>query len=108
MNIARADYIVVGNNPTSEYAYTVLGGNRNAKVPSSFSRKLRLNSSGFDVIVVQRALEVLGYYDHLEGNKYGTFDENTLEAANSFHIFYQEKTMKWFLTTFRSMCFSCG
>ena len=84
MNIARADYIVVGNNPTSEYAYTVLGGNRNAKVPSSFSRKLRLNSSGFDVIVVQRALEVLGYYEHLEGNKYGTFDENTLEAANSF------------------------
>ena len=84
MNIARADYIVVGNNPTSEYAYTVLGGNRNAKVPSSFSRKLRLNSSGFDVIVVQRALEVLGYYDHLEGNKYGTFDENTLEAASSF------------------------
>ena len=84
MNIARADYIVVGNNPTSEYAYTVLGGDKKAKVPSSFSRKLRLNSSGLDVIVVQRALEVLGYYDHLEGNKYGTFDENTLEAANSF------------------------
>ena len=84
MNIARADYIVVGNNPTSEYAYTVLGGNRNAKVPSSFSRKLRLNSSGLDVIVVQRALEVLGYYEHLEGNKYGTFDGNTLEAASSF------------------------
>lgn len=84
LNIARADYIVSGNNATSEYAYQVLGGDKNSAVPSSFSRTLRLNSTGLDVIVVQRALEVLGYYEPLEGYNYGTFDVETLEAASSY------------------------
>ena len=91
MNIARADYIVVGNNAKSDYAYTVLGGDKNAKIPSSFSRIIKLNSSGLDVIVIQRALEVLGYYEPLVGYNYGTFDGNTLEAASSFSCLLSEE-----------------
>ena len=91
MNIARADYIVVGNNAKSDYAYTVLGGDKNAKIPSSFSRTIKLNSSGLDVIVIQRALEVLGYYEPLVGYNYGTFDGNTLEAASSFSCLLSEE-----------------
>ena len=88
INLARADYIVVGNNPTSNYAYAILGGNPNASVPTSFSRILYLNTSnpmtGLDVMVVQRTLELYGYYDHDADSKYGTWDEYTHNAALSW------------------------
>ena len=83
-NVARADYIIVGNNPTSNYAYAVLGGSSSNPWESSLSRTLSMNSSGIDVIVVQRALEVLGYYEPKDNEFYGTFDQNTYDAASSF------------------------
>lgn len=82
-DIVRADYISVGENPTSEYAYAVLGGNSNSTVPFSFAENLRLNSTGLAVIVVQRTLELLGYYEPKDSEMYGVFDDNTLEAVRS-------------------------
>ncbi len=80
-DVARADYIVVGSNPTSDYAYEILGGDQSARIPFSFSTNLTLNSKGLAVIVVQRALEILGYYEPKDQENYGVFDANTYDAA---------------------------
>ena len=83
-DIIRADYIAVENNPTSNYAYAILGGDKTAVISSSFSNVLTLNSQGLAVIVVQRALEVMGYYEPEPDETYGTFDANTYNAAASY------------------------
>ena len=84
LKIARADYIVVGNNPTSEYAYAVLGGSSSNPFGSALSRTLVQGSTGIDVIVVQRALELFGYYEPKDNEVYGTFDQARYEAACTF------------------------
>ena len=83
-DVIRADYILVGNNPTSDYAYAALGGDSSASVPYSFSRNLSLDMSGLDVVVVQRTLELLGYYEPDDDTLYGTFDQNTYESALAY------------------------
>lgn len=83
-DVARADYIVVGNNPTSNYA--ILGGNASATVPFSFANNLTLNSTGLAVIVVQRALEIMGYYEPKDSENYGVFDTNTYDSACSYPV----------------------
>lgn len=90
LQLARADYIVVGNNPTSDYAYAILGGNKNSSIPTSFKNTLKLGSQGLEVVVVQRALEVLGYYEPLDSHNYGTFDAETYDAASSFSYLLSE------------------
>lgn len=85
-DVARADYIVVGDNPTSNYAYAILGGDTNATVPFSFKNNLTLNSTGIAVIVVQRALEIMGYYEPKDSENYGVFDTNTYDSACSYPV----------------------
>ncbi len=77
-DIIRADYITIGSNPTSEYARMMMGGDDDF-VP--LEQPLTLNSEGFSVIVVQRALEVLGYYEPKESDTYGVFGDNAFDAA---------------------------
>ena len=84
-DIVRADYIAAEDNPTSDYAYAMLGGDKNSDVPFSFNSPLKLNSKGLAVTVVQRALEVMGYYEPIEDDEYGTFDVNTMDAASSYN-----------------------
>jgi hypothetical protein len=97
-NISRADYIVVGKNPTSDFAYAVLGGDPNAIVPFSFSQNLMLYSTGLAVIVVQRALEAMGYLDMKDSQGYGVFDHNTYNAACSVPLLmsYDEDTEQYY------------
>jgi len=80
-DVAKADYIIVGDNPTSDYAYAVLGGNANQGSGSPFASNLTRGSTGISVIVFQRAMELLGYYEHYNGDLYGTFDDNTYDSA---------------------------
>ena len=96
-DVARADYIVVGNNPTSDYAYAILGGNASSTIPFSFSKALTLNSDGLEVIVVQRALEIMGYYEPKDSENYGVFDTNTYDSACSYPALmsYDNKTKKY-------------
>jgi len=104
LQLARADYIVVGNNPTSNYAYAILGGNKNSAIPTSFKNTLKLGSQGLDVIVVQRALEVLGYYEPLDSHNYGTFDAETYDAASSFSYLLSETSSG---KVFDALSFNC-
>lgn len=90
-NMLRADYIVVGNNPFSEYAYAVLGGDSSATIPYAFSRNLERNATGLDVMVVQRALEVMGYYQPESEDEYGTFGENSYDAACSYPLLMSQE-----------------
>ena len=113
-DVIRADYIVVGNNPTSEYAYAILGGDPSSNIPFSFSNKLGLNSKGLAVTVVQRALEVMGYYESKDSGGYGTFDSNTYDAACSYKFLmsYDDESKEYvfdewsFNTIFQSSTFS--
>ncbi len=88
INLARADYIAVGTNPFSEYAYAILGGDITAAVPCSFSRSLYYRAedpfAGLDVMVVQRVLELYGYYEHDTNVLYGIWDQATQDAALSW------------------------
>ena len=88
ISLVRADYIAVGTNPFSEYAYATLGGDSTAIVPYSFNRDLyyRENNpfTGLDVMVVQRVLELYGYYEHDPKSLYGTWDQATQDAALSW------------------------
>ena len=85
INLARADYIAVGTNPFSDYAYAILGGDKSAAIPYPFKRNLYYRSSnpfnGLDVMVVQRVLELYGYYEHDSDSMYGTWDQATQDAA---------------------------
>ena len=81
-DIIRADYITIGTNPTSQYAYELMGGSVDTGCPLGGS--LTLGSEGFNVIVVQRALEVLGYYEPTDGDVYGEFGDNTFDAASVY------------------------
>lgn len=84
-DIVRADYIIVGDNPTSDYAFAVLGGDRSANIlPFPFPSKLSLGSTGLSVIVVQRVLELMGCYEPKDSETYGTFDQATYDAALSY------------------------
>ena len=90
INLARADYIIVGENPFSDYAYALFGGYNSTGLPSAFSRNLYYRAeepfTGLDVIVVQRALELNGNYENETDYNYGTWDQATQEAALSFPL----------------------
>ena len=81
-NIVRADYIVVGDNIFSDYAYAALGGDSDSLSP--FPEDISYSGSnpvtGLEIVVLQRAMEVLGYYEPgPEG--YGTYDYDTYYSA---------------------------
>jgi hypothetical protein len=81
MDVARADYIITGNNPQSDYAYTVLGGTRTGSPQWPFTRDLVYDSinpmTGLDVVIIQRVMALYGYYD----GDYGTFDAETNQTV---------------------------
>ncbi len=93
MDIARADYIITCEDGTdatdhafSDYAFAVLGGNRNeasyCAMPKNRVIKYDPNNlmSGLDVMVVQRALMLYDCYLPDTYDSLGTFDEETSEA----------------------------
>ena len=92
-DIVRADYIVVGDNVFSDYAYAALGGNQSSASP--FPEDISYNSdnpvTGFEIIVLQRAMEVLGYYEPgPEG--YGIYDYDTYYSAQQVpNMLYNNK-----------------
>lgn len=84
-DIARADYIV--SNPYSDYAYGVLGGSNNSENPLSrelYNTQSSDQLSGLDVIVIQRVLELYGYFDIPDGQLYGIFGPATEDAVTSY------------------------
>lgn len=112
-DIARADYIIL--NPQSNFAYQYFR-NRN-KVngdTTPFNRTLKYNASnpmtGLDVMIVQRALQVLGDFEPDEKYVYGTYDQETYDAAaskqglltgtvfdeHSYRVLFQKSTEPYF------------
>ena len=84
-DVVRADYISVGNNTHSAYAYNLLGGDPYAQNEACpLSHNLALGSEGIEVIILQRVLELLGYYEHPDGENYGVLNDETLEAACAY------------------------
>lgn len=97
-DLIRADYIAAESNPTSDYAYAVLKGDKSATVPSSFPQNLSIGSKGLAVTVLQRTLQVLGYLDYeQEPISYGKFDDRTYEAANKYPdlLTFDQKTSQY-------------
>ena len=95
-NLLRASYIIVGNNPTSTYAYLKLGRDPDSVLPYSYNSDICTDSendmTGFHIMVVQLALELYG----IETNgKYGIWTReytqkvkegwNTLIIGNTFN-----------------------
>ena len=75
------------SNPYSDYAYGVLGGSNNSENPLSrelYNTQSSDQLSGLDVIVIQRVLELYGYFDIPDGQLYGIFGPATEDALTSY------------------------
>ncbi|AOZ77882.1 peptidoglycan-binding protein [Clostridium pasteurianum] len=84
-DIARADYIV--SNPYSDYAYGVLGGSKESGNPLNrelYNTQSSSQLSGLDVILIQRVLELYGYFDIPDGQFYGIYGPATEDAVTSY------------------------
>ena len=85
INIARADYIISDSNYNSDYACKIFNATKMNGGMIKFSKTYKLNSSGLEVVVIQRSLEALGYFEPPIGYRYGTFDEISYDAACSYN-----------------------
>lgn len=84
-DIARADFIL--SNPYSDYAYGVLGGSKDSGNPLNrelYNTESSAQLSGLDVIVIQRVLELYGYFTIPDGQLYGIFGPATEDAVTSY------------------------
>lgn len=81
--IARADYCVL--YPKSDFAYTFLETGE-LFTNTAFRRELKLNDTGNDVLVLQRALMYYDYMDELDlpDANYGIYDSITKDAVSNF------------------------
>lgn len=81
--IARADYCVL--YPKSDFAYTFLETGE-LFTNTAFRRELKLNDTGNDVLVLQRALMYYDYMDEIDlpDANYGTYDSITKDAVSNF------------------------
>ena len=88
INIARADYVIL--NPQSDFVYQYFRG-RNHKVDdiSPFIREsYTYPNSGYNdpkdtlaIIIIQRSLELLGYFEPPNEYEYGVYDQETHDAV---------------------------
>ena len=85
INIARADYIISDSNYNFDYACKIFNATKMNGGMIKFSKTYKLNSSGLEVVVIQRSLEALGYFEPPIGYRYGTFDEISYDAACSYN-----------------------
>ncbi|MFD2115584.1 peptidoglycan-binding protein [Paenibacillus yanchengensis] len=79
-NLSRVDYIIM--NPYSTYAVNKLGGNSNFPLNRNLSYNSSNPISGFDVLVIQRVLELYGYIDFPEEDS--VFGGDIMEAVKLF------------------------
>ncbi len=79
MDALRADYIIV--NPQSDYAYAALGSQK-SNGGNPFNRLLTIGSTGLDVVVLQKLLELIDYYTLPLGETYGYYDEEVAVAVS--------------------------
>ena len=79
--LARADYIVV--NDQSEFAYQYFKGRKqqDSDYCFPFNRTLTLGDTGIEVMIIQRAMQVIGWFEPDANFVYGVFDEATYTAA---------------------------
>lgn len=87
INIARSDYAII--HPQSNFIYQFFKGrNRNSDDISPFLRdSYSYPNNGYNdpkdelaITIIQRSLELLGYFEPPNEYEYGTFDEETQEA----------------------------
>ena len=93
-DLARADFIVV--NDQSDFAYQYFKGrNRKNGDISPFNREITYNSSnpitGVDVMVIQRGMQAIGFFEPKETYKFGTYDLETFNAASNNNVLLGEK-----------------
>ena len=89
-DLARADFIVV--NDQSDFAYQYFRGRnyQNGDI-TPFTRELFYDEenpqTGLDVMVIQRGMQAIGYFEPEESYKYGTYDLETHQAAKNNQVF---------------------
>lgn len=89
-DLARADFIVV--NDQSDFAYQYFKGRnyQNGDI-TPFTRELIYDEehpqTGLDVMVIQRGMQAIGYFEPEESYKYGTYDLETHQAAKNNQVF---------------------
>lgn len=79
-DLARADHIVA--NEQSDFAYQYFKG-RNKRLEDyyPFNRSLQLGDTGIDVMIFQRGMQAIGWFEPDINYIYGTFDQATYDAA---------------------------
>ncbi len=100
IDIARADYVVL--NPKSNFVYQYFKG-RNYQTgdfsPFNVESYAYPNDgiSGLDVVIIQRALELLGYFEPPDDYIYGEYDQLTHQAllTSPFYMIGSEDFQKY-------------
>ena len=90
-DLARADFVVV--NDQSNFAYQYFKGRnyQNGDI-SPFNRELTYCEdeplTGLDIMIIQRGMQAIGYFEPDENYKYGTYDLDTFNAAFNNNVLW--------------------